>query len=136
MWHHTAPHNYIHKRNKTSSETTQLCLSFPDNQMKETQARLAHLESKKHCQPLTSNSITISCTVEVLPVSTLEWGSVSSSWLELEGEGVADLLPGGEGEPWGSVLRLTWGFSWDSTLMGLDSIGGELFIRGWLQAGS
>lgn len=69
-------------------------------------------------------------------ISTFKWGSLSSSWLELEGEGVADLLPGGDGEPWGSEPRLTWGFSWVRTLMGWGSIGGELFIRGWLWAGS
>lgn len=66
-------------------------------------------------------------------ISTFKWASASSSWLELEGEGVADLLPGGEGEPWGSALRLTCRFSWVSALMGLGSIGGELFIRAWLR---
>ena len=86
-------------------------------------------------KPLASYSTTTSQR-SVRRISTFEWGSVSSSWLELEGEGVADLLPGGEGEPWGSALRLTWGFSWVSALMGLGSIEGELFIRGWLRAGS
>lgn len=66
-------------------------------------------------------------------VSTFKWASASSSWLELEGEGVADLLPGGEGEPWGSTPRLTCRFSCVSALMGLGSIGGELFIRAGLR---
>lgn len=66
-------------------------------------------------------------------ISTFKWASASSSWLELEGEGVADLLPGGEGEPWGSAPRLTCRFSCVSALMGLGSIGGELFIRAWLR---
>lgn len=74
---------------------------------------LGSAKSKKHCH-----------------ISTLWWESISSSCVELEGEGVADLLPGGEGEPWVSALRPTWEFSWDIALMGWwDSILGDLFIR-------
>lgn len=87
--------------------------------------RWQHLSSKWSIQPTKQNSYS--------RISTFKWASASSSWLELEGEGVADLLPGGEGEPWGSAPRLTCRFSCVSALMGLGSIGGELFIRAWLR---
>lgn len=48
---------------------------------------------------------------------TLEVSSPSSSCTELEGEGVADLLPGGEGELWGTLLppmfKPSCALSWD-----------------------
>lgn len=153
MWHHTAPHHYIHKREKknhssNSSKTVGPNLSFPGNQIKEakrsypcvpvlTQSCSLHANHLRRSAAKTPRLLLHNYKPEKrCHISTFEWGSVSSSWLELEGEGVADLLPGGEGEPWGRALRLTWEFSWDSALMGLGSIGGELFIMGWLRAGS
>lgn len=38
--------------------------------------------------------------------------SFSSSWAELEGDGVADLLPGGEGELWVMEFPLTPSWDW------------------------
>lgn len=43
---------------------------------------------------------------------TLSPSSFSSSWAELEGDGVADLLPGGEGELWVTEFPLTPSWDW------------------------
>lgn len=48
--------------------------------------------------------------------------------MELEGEGVADLLPGGDGELWLMLLRMPiWEMSWDwlRALMWLASMAGR-----------
>lgn len=59
---------------------------------------------------------------------TLKWASDSSSCVELDGEGVADLLPGGDGELWVMPLLMPiWEMSWDwlRALMWLASIAGR-----------
>lgn len=45
-------------------------------------------------------------------IHTLEVSSPSSSCTELDGEGVADLLPGGDGELWGTLLPPIFNPSW------------------------
>lgn len=54
---------------------------------------------------------------DVLIQLTLLLSSCSSSFMELEGEGVADLLAGGDGEVWvilgPAILRLSGPLSWD-----------------------
>lgn len=157
MWHHTPTHHYMHcnfffffwmasaplngnilQPCEFSSQPNKKAQAWPPSEFLfklNTTVSMRAISLRSTAKPLASYSTTTSQR-SVCRISTFEWGSVSSSWLELEGEGVADLLPGGEGEPWGSALRLTWGFSWVSALMGLGSIEGELFIRGWLRAGS
>lgn len=63
---------------------------------------------------------------------TLLDSSASSSLIELEGEGVADLLAGGEGEVWGRLappkFNPNWVLSWD-WLMVVSWVGGIIPVR-------
>lgn len=76
-----------------------------------------HLDhNKSHSHPLHTSQL-MHLAIWILTSLTLLLSSCSSSLMELEGDGVADLLAGGDGEVWvilgPAIFRLSCPLSWD-----------------------
>lgn len=97
----------------TSKYYSAVMVSFPQNELL-LQGRTANSERAGNIKTLHSHMTAkmVHDTVMFLFYFTLSPSSLSSSWAELGGEGVADLLPGGEGELWVAELPFSPSWGW------------------------